>query len=235
MCGPPGYGKPSRRATLSSIRRQRRRAWCRPRRYAAPRLRHAAAKCARPTQSTQARPWGTVRTAPRYRDMSDDVVDAVDRLVRGPCQRFRRREHADRETAGEAGSRGYGDRVDVGQRYVCVGQSFGDAWHGTLRRARERRFRESRRRSGRARPWRHATTLEMRCVPCTMAAAVSSQVDSMPSTIGSLIAAPLCVLLKCALVSAVALKPTTRGSKLRLMVYASMPSGGSSVCAIPSA
>ena len=44
-----------------------------------------------------------------------------------------------------------------------------------------------------------ATTLEMRVRPCTTAAAVSSQVDSMPSTIGSLIAAPLCVLLKCAL------------------------------------
>ena len=44
-----------------------------------------------------------------------------------------------------------------------------------------------------------ATTLEIRVRPCTTAAAVSSQVDSMPSTIGSLIAAPLCVLLKCAL------------------------------------
>ena len=40
-----------------------------------------------------------------------------------------------------------------------------------------------------------ATTLEIRVRPCTTAAAVSSQVDSMPSTIGSLNAAPFAALL----------------------------------------
>jgi len=74
-----------------------------------------------------------------------------------------------------------------------------------------------------------ATTLEIRVRPCTTEAAVSSQVDSMPSTIGPLIAAPFAALLAvpfgCSVYCSAAAKPTILGSRSRLMVYASMPSG----------
>ena len=159
----------------------------------------------------------------RHRDMSDDVVDAVDRLVRGPCQRFRA-GHADRETAGEAGSRGYGDRVDVGQRHVRVGQSFGDAWHERFGvRARGDFGNHAAVAGVLVHGGRDHVGNEGASLHHGRRRFVTGRFDAEYDWFAHCCSV-VCVAEVCS-VSAVALKPTTRGSKSRLMVYASMPSG----------
>ena len=61
-------------------------------------------------------------------DVPNDMIDAIDRFVRGPSQRFRP-GNADGEATGKTRARGYGDGVDVGQRHIGVGQSLRHAWY----------------------------------------------------------------------------------------------------------
>ena len=64
----------------------------------------------------------------RDRNMPDHMVDAVNWLVRRPGKRFRA-GHANGEAASKSRTRGHGDRIDVRQRHVRVGQRLGNAWH----------------------------------------------------------------------------------------------------------
>ena len=64
----------------------------------------------------------------RDRNMPDHMVDAVNRLIRRPGKRFRA-GHANGEAASKSRTCGHGDRVDVRQRHVRIGQRLGNAWH----------------------------------------------------------------------------------------------------------
>ena len=185
MCGPPGNGRPSSRATLSK---------------ASP----AASSMVAPSGSTPSGHVGDLeqRRVPardQHRqarlgqravlelvdgDVRGEVVHAVQRLAEAERQRLGRGD-PDEQGAGQARSAGDGDRVDVVQPYAGGLARALDASAPSPRGAPARRPPGRRRRSGRARRRELATASASSVVPRTMPTPVSSHEVSMPSTSGA--------------------------------------------------
>ena len=167
-------------------------------------------------------------------DMPDDMIDAVQRLVRRPCKRFGTR-NAHGETSGEAGARRHRYGIHVAESQPGVGERLGHARHERLGVRARGDFRNHAAITGVLLHRRGDDVGTQRaplydCSGGFVACRFDAQYDRFAH---GCVSCPVCfVMSPAADVSPAApatpplpLNPTMRGSRSSAITYASMPSG----------